>query len=77
VEPAPGVTLLHESPDCGFARRLVRIYREKRAPVRVKEYSVNRVLPNDPGLVPVNRRMPRRAAFQISWHQANQARNRS
>lgn len=53
------MTLFTDPVEDGFVIRLVRIYREKRSPIPVLK---------------TTSRMPRRAAWQIAWHQARNAR---
>ena len=69
------MTLIRDHNDCGFLRRLVRVYREKRRRVPVKEYRYEWGWSRVPQerLKLVHRRMPRRSAFQIAWHQARNA----
>lgn len=67
------MTIIREPLDPGLLRRAVRIYREKREPVRIKAYRIDPNIAGDEELVPVSRRMGRRAAWQIAWHQARQA----
>jgi hypothetical protein len=59
---------VREPEDVGFARRLVRVYRAKRRPQPVIERWYGG--PAGYRLVRTQRRMPRRAAWQIAWHQA-------
>jgi hypothetical protein len=68
------MSLLRDPDDCGFLRRFARVYREKRRLVPVRE--AQQYVWQSSGMRLVYRRMPRWAAFQIAWHQANQARTR-
>jgi hypothetical protein len=66
------VALIRASEHTGFVRRLVRIYREKRGLVPVKERYYDKVL-EQYGMATAYRRMPRWAAWQIAWRQARNA----
>jgi hypothetical protein len=67
------MTMIRDPKDCGFARRLFRIYRENRRPQPVKEYTRDYPWTPTRDLRAVKRRMPRRSAWQIAWHQARNA----
>lgn len=61
----------------GVVPRFLQIYREKRQPQPVLQYDELRTGwgqieydHEERTLVPMKRRMPRRAAAQIAWHQA-------
>lgn len=61
--------IIRDPEVAGFVPRLIRVYREKRQPQQSREYAG----PRGTVTQPILRRMPRRAAFQIAWHQARNA----
>lgn len=70
------MSLIRDPHTCGVLLTFIRIYREKRAKVPVKEYVYqwgwSRV--PQPRLKLVHRRPPRWACAQIAWRQAHNAR---